>query len=318
MKKNKKRLLLYTTSILLVTSGISLKINKEKSKELTNHVNEYTTDFIDDDFQIAAHRGFSSLEIENTKEAVTLASKKDYVDYIEIDARLTKDKKLVISHDDTITTIDESLKISELNKNELLKYTLTYNKNKLSIKPSTYLSGENKLIQERNELLSNKTYNIQTLKEALKYVENKKVILDLKIPNNEIEEFVYELKKELKDINTDNIMFQSSNLNGILYVEKYTNYNCLAIINSVDDLSKINNFKNICIRKNLINYDTVQKLINENKKVAIWTINTKKELNDVTNELDDLYEDVIYITDYPDLIATYLNDTKKNKILTKK
>jgi glycerophosphoryl diester phosphodiesterase len=313
-----KRLLLFATTIILATTGTSLKINKDKSNELVNHVNEYIEEFTEDNFDIAAHRGFSSIEIENTKEAIEEAANKDYVDYIEIDVRLTKDKKLVLSHNNKLKVNDESYeKISKLTLDELDDIKFKYYRYPLSLTLNNYLSYENKLISERSSSLSNKTYQVISLSEALDLFQDKKILLDIKFKDNNIEELVTELLKELKRVNTDNIILQSANLQGILYLQNNTNYKCLALIDSIDDIDIINLFDNVGIRKNLVTHDLVENMLDEEKTVAIWTIDSKKELTTITKQLDDLYEDVIYITDYPDLIATYLND-EQEKRLTKK
>ena len=92
MVKKNKILIAYVTSFVLLIGANSLRFNKEKANDITNQINEYLEDFSDDDFLIAAHRGFSSLEVENTEDAIRLADEKDYIDYIEIDIRMTKEQ----------------------------------------------------------------------------------------------------------------------------------------------------------------------------------------------------------------------------------
>ena len=86
-----KRPLIFLTTALLATTGFTLKKNDNSNKNYLNHINKVTNNSNDDDFLISAHRGFSSLEIENTSDSISLASKKDYIDYIEIDAIMTLD-----------------------------------------------------------------------------------------------------------------------------------------------------------------------------------------------------------------------------------
>ena len=49
--------------------------------------------------------------------------------------------------------------------------------------------------------------------------------------------------------------------------------------------------------------------------VALWTINDSGTLDKTIQILGDHYQDVIYITDYPDLIATKLHETEEAKSL---
>lgn len=310
----KKRLLIYASSLFLITTGMHLKLNKNKSADIATEINEYTKDFTTDDFQIAAHRGFSSKEIENTKASIKASSEKEYIDYIEIDARMTKNQKIILSHNSKInSSILSNRNISDTNFEDLEKEKFKYYcqisfkdiLNSLSTKEGEYLT-------KRKLSLNNKTFQISSLLEGLNEGRNKKIILDIKFSKN-IKEFTNTLIEELKDIDTSNILFQSSNLLGILYFEEHTNYNCSAIIDEEKDLQYIPLFKNITIRKNLIDYDTINSLLKENKKVAIWTINTSLDLDKVTKELDNLYKDVIYITDNPDLIATKLHEKELKK-----
>lgn len=65
--------------------------------------------------RIISHRGIHDNEkiYENTLEAFELAKKKDYI--IELDIRLTKDKKIVVFHDENTKRITKKDKIVEKN-----------------------------------------------------------------------------------------------------------------------------------------------------------------------------------------------------------
>ncbi len=69
---------------------------------------------------IAAHRGFSYINPENTLRALTYSIGR--CDFIEIDVQLSSDKKTVVFHDETLqrtTNIDKPLKVYELSYKEL-------------------------------------------------------------------------------------------------------------------------------------------------------------------------------------------------------
>ena len=118
------KLVIYATTTFIIGTGVNLKIQDNKSKDFEKTVYNYAESFDEDNYLIAAHRGYSSLEIENTKEAIELASNCDYIDYIEFDARLTKDGVLVISHNDKI---DDNTYVSKSYYNDLISKDYTYN-----------------------------------------------------------------------------------------------------------------------------------------------------------------------------------------------
>lgn len=69
---------------------------------------------------IGAHRGFSKFNPENTLKALKYSLNR--CDFIEIDVQLSRDKKTVIFHDETLertTDIDKPLKVYELSFEEL-------------------------------------------------------------------------------------------------------------------------------------------------------------------------------------------------------
>ncbi|MCM8759723.1 MAG: hypothetical protein NC906_08155 [Candidatus Omnitrophica bacterium] len=77
---------------------------------------------IGNSLQIVAHRGFSGLYPENTLLAIKKALELD-VDFIEVDVRETKDKELVIMHDEKIDrTTDGKGFVKEIAFSELRKY----------------------------------------------------------------------------------------------------------------------------------------------------------------------------------------------------
>lgn len=301
-----KKIVITAAAITLLSSGITYSLCKNKRKEFESYMKTYQVS--DDDLLICAHRGFSSMEVENTTKAISLASEKDYVDIIEFDLRLSKDNKIIVSHDNTI--IDENNKsviISETNSDELLNKNYIYQRN--AANNYFWYDSEILLINNRNKNLNNQKYQLITLNEAIKEANNKKIILDLKIINDE-ELFVNELKKELNNVDTSNIIIQSFSIPVLKYLKDNTNYNCQLLVSNEGYFDYIDEFDNIGLRFDLVNYDLIKKLINNNKTVAIWTINNSNELNYVLYNVLEYYNDIIYITDYPDLILTRLNEKK--------
>ncbi len=313
MKKSIKKIALYSSTLLFLSIGVKAKICKEKSKDFTNQVIEYTNNFEDDNFSIAAHRGFSSLAVENSIESISLAAKTDYIDYIEIDARLTKDFKIVLSHNNSIlTSSQQKLEIEKEKYDTLKNNCYSYISNSLSIKlENLFNKNDGDIFIERSKNLESNKYDIISLKEGIKACKNKNILLDLKFEDN-TENFINALDKELEQCNKDNIIFQSDDLLPLLCLQKrHPDYNYLAIIKTKNDLDYIPLFDYVGIRKNLITEELVDSLLEQDKKVAIWTLNKPSEINRTIKKVGKNYKDIIYISDYPDIVGCCLNNQEK-------
>lgn len=311
MHKIIKKLTLYTSIFVLGATSLKIKESKEKSSNFTKKVEDYTTNFKEDKFLIAAHRGASSLAVENTKDAIESATYIPFVDYIEMDTRMTKDNKLVLSHNDNLTINNlDTFKISDNSYQKVTSTNFYHISNSLFITISNLFNTTNgNILINRANQLENEKYNIISLKEGLNNTGDKKIILDLKFDNN-TKVFVDELTTILKDKNTDNILFQSNDIMALLYLKtKHPNYNCLALIKKKEDIDYIDLFDNIGIKKDLINKETVNKL--QNKLTSVWTVNSPEDVSLVINNFKDNYKNIIYVTDYPEVVATVLNQKEK-------
>ena len=306
------KLVIYATTTFIIGTGVNLKIQDNKSKDFEKTVYNYAESFESDNYLIAAHRGYSSLEIENTKEAIELASNCDYIDYIEFDARLTKDGVLVISHNDKI---DDNTYVSKSYYNDLISKDYTYNTDSKNSISEFFNKNKDKYIINRNGRLNEKKYNVISLSEALSYCGNKKVLLDLKF-NNDKEMFLNSLTTDLKNIDPNKIIIQSSDIESLKYIRNnLNNYNFLAIIENKSQFKYIDEFDNIGIEKSLINEQVINKLNKNNGLVAVWTINSIDDYNQVINNLGSNYDNILYITDYPDLGSYLINNKDKIKKL---
>lgn len=313
-----KRIIIFTATTLLISSGVGMKIKQNNSKDFEQYINEYITNFNGDEIDIAAHRGFSSLEVENSLDSIGLAASKDYIDYIEMDARLTKDNHIVLSHNDEIKLENnKTIKISDTNYEDLAKYTLKYETNYTFAFTRNLLNFEDsEIILGRTKNINNRTFKVSTLKEGLNASLDKKILLDLKFNNNK-EEFTEALKKQLEGFDKDRLIIQSLDIESLKYVkDNLPQYNYLALIDENSELKYIDEFENIGVRKDFVTNRKVQKAIRDDDRiVAIWTLNSSDSVTTCLNSLDDYYDDVIYITDYPDVTAGVVN---KNKPKTKK
>ncbi len=303
MEKKKRKILIYLTAFTILASSITYKLSKEKKDGLIQEIDEYLDSFQDDDFLICAHRAYQDGAIENTKEAIICANENAFIDYIEIDVRLTKDNQLVLSHDDILLNKNQdSINISS----SILKFLLEeeYSYQSFSMMKKSLSDEEKTYLREKRRKLINKTYQLTSLLEGLKN-NKKKVFLDLKYQNNE-KEFNEALVNTLRGMDLSNIILQSNNRNGLIQIRQDLNINTCLIIDSKSDLKYENDFDYLCIRKSLITYPLIEYFLNNGKTLAIWTINDSKDLNNSFSKTKDYYKDIIYITDYPDLIATKL------------
>lgn len=313
LKSKKGKIVLYATTFAIMASTVGFTLCRNRAEEFADYITNYAEEIVDDEFNVSAHRGFSSLEVENTIEAISLAAEKDYVDYIEIDARLTKDGKIVLSHNNALLVAEDKKNVvSSLYYDQIENMEFIYLS--FPLKDFSFFNPENMFVLERNRKLNNRRYRLCTLKEGLKCCGDKKVFLDLKF-NNDIEAFCQELQQELCDVDTSNIIFQSLSIPGILYLQDNTDYNCQVLISSGKDLEYTSEFDRVGIKYDLVNSELIDSLLDEGKEVSIWTINNTSTLNGVIEEAGEHYTELNYITDYPDLIVTRLHE--KQKVLTK-
>lgn len=262
---------------------------------------------------ICAHRGYSSLEVENTSEALSLAASEKYIDCIELDVRMTKDKQIVISHDNILFDEEfEPVKISDITFDVATNTTFKYQT--LNSPNFFWYNDELIMINSRNQLLNNQDYHIISLTEGLQCCGDKLIIIDIKF-NNDVREFTEELKRIIP--NSKNIILQSFDIEAMLYMQKNTDFECMPLIDSREDFKYIKYFNRVSINKSLITYDLMKEFSDNNIKVAIWTINSTNELEPVLGELQEYYKKVIYITNYPDLILTRINEKRNEKRLVK-
>ena len=310
MKKNKvKKIIIYTSALTIGASGISYTVLKKRYDDYKDYLGRQDK-IVNDDFLVSAHRGFSSLAIENTKEAISFARDKEYIDFIEIDVRLTKDGKLILSHDNDLLVNGRHVRISNLTYEEATSLTFnyrdTYSNNYIFNDP------ENLLIIERENNLSNKDYHLIGLLEAIELAQGKGILLDIKFDGN-IEELCNELIRELNGVDTSNIIFQSANVEGIRYLREHSNFNCQLLVSSKENLKYIDEFERIGLNIYILDEELYKELCFKNKKLALWTINNTKDLDRVLDIVGDNYKDIIYITNYPDIIVTRLRERERTK-----
>ena len=186
--------------------------------------------------KIIAHRGNDGIHKENSLEAIINSLNKKYVDGVELDVRLTKDKKLIINHDPFYNghyiNNTNAIKLQKLGLNTLEEILSNVNNNKIimieikvsdkEIKKITktliktlnkynlnyYICSFNfKFLKYFKNNCSIKTGLIISSKINTKYLNNNfdfnsiNILYNKKIPNKETFRWTVNTKKELEKVN---------------------------------------------------------------------------------------------------------------------
>lgn len=216
---------------------------------------------------LIAHRANNNHSyLENTKEAVIECLKQNYIDGIEIDIRVTKDKEFVLIHNILIDKISNS---NGFVKDKTLKELKSYE------------FGNNQ--------------KINTLEEILDIINNKFLLIEIKDESSNYKEFIDIFYKKIKKYLYLNIIVCSFNYELLLYLKKINkNIKCALIINSIFNKNRLYNH---------LDYKLLSKpnLEHSENSDFIWTINNindykkikkhNKNLNIISDVCYKLYED---------------------------
>ncbi|MBE6150896.1 MAG: hypothetical protein E7162_03695 [Firmicutes bacterium] len=311
MNRNIKQLFITSAFVLLIATSTTFIINDVESSKITKIINQ------DDDettISVIAHRGLSSIEIENSFEAIKLGLQDKSTTGVEIDIRLTKDKKIVVIHDDEINNKKVSTSTLEELQKEKIKANIPTTTDYIT---SLFDNISGNLIRTRFQIVQNKTTKISTLKEILdlyKDYQEKELIIEFKFEDNE-DDFIQEFDNLIKEYNYSKIIIQSNDYQKITKMKQLHpefEYHLIIKKDNYEELKK-QDLDGYVIRKNLINYDDINTLLNNNKKVSIWTIASYQDFKDTNEKLQDLNNKVSYITNYPDAINTWQELIQKDK-----
>lgn len=284
----------------------------EKNKLAEDVKDHYENGYIHDG-NVIAHRGFSSLKVENSFNSVKTGFECDCCDGVEIDVRLTKDEELVLSHDSSIPNIG---KIGDKTLDELQKAKYKSNNiSKLSLLKEVVLGRDGELIYDRYMYERSESEYITTLYDVLNNIDSKKTLLvDIKFSSNDNSNFMNKVNEIFVNYKGHfDIILQANEYDELLKMkERYPDYKYQLIIKKESELEYLNSeFEMFCIRKNLITKDIVEGELEKGRKICVWTINSCNEYEELKDELEERINDIFIITDYPDEIC-YLNNKKKN------
>ena len=307
-----KKLIFMTGFVSTATISI---LTYDKCKYADNVYSHKTEE--NHDANIIAHRGFSSLEVENSSQAVEKGFDLNCTDGVEIDVRLSEDENVVLSHNPFVFGLGE-IKDKSLDDLKKRKYS-SCSTTKLSCIKELLIGKDGKIIYDRYNSLKSKEETITTLDEVVDDNDYNKILLvDLKF-NDENDNVLYSKVDEVFKDYAGNleIIIQGNDYDKLLEMKKqYPDYNYQLIISKKKQLKYLDSdFNMFCIKKDLITKDLVENLLSQNKTINIWTVNTYNDFKELSDELGDLMKDVYIITDYPDEMCYLYNKSKKKLIL---
>lgn len=224
---------------------------------------------------LIAHRGLHSKNTkENTLSAIMLADKNEKLSGVELDVRLTRDNEVVVIHDEDIERVTNG---KGLVRNMTLDRLKKYN-------CGTFLKREriSTLAEVLDKINSSKIINIE-LKDEL----DKNIILTNK---------VIEIIKNYPNLN---IWLKSFSKDIVLELKQKTNYPVGILIKENKDSLFNMDVDFYSISKMIINNDIIENLINRNKRVMIWTINSKEEKAILQEKIGNNLNNIYIISDNP-------------------
>lgn len=306
--KNKKGVRVFAAILSTTLLGsIALNKNDDYVKVLESH----TIESHDPDYKFVAHRGFSSFEVENSKEAIISANNLPCASAIEVDVRLTSDENLVLSHDDNLSKIsDSTLEVSSSTYSELSQVPLLPRKPNYSFK--TLFNLENKVKIKR---LENKTGTITSLDETLEVLSPEKTLfIELKFENN-YEKLSRKVVDVLKKYPQKKFIIQAFEYEELKrMMEEYPEYTYQLIIKDKNNLKYLDeDFDAYGLKHTIIDSDMVISILEDGKEVSLWTINSPHTFKKITDELGSYADEVNYITDNPDILCYSAKSRVKQK-----
>ena len=270
MERISKTLKIIFLILIGINYGLSIKIPEEKNF----------------DIEITAHRGDSFNYPENTLSAF-IGAQKSGSDWIELDVHQTKDKKLIIIHDNNFKrTTGVNKLITKVKYNEILTYNIF------------------------NEHF--KDEKIPLLEDVIKYAKDNNLQLNIELKKSkhekDYESSVVALinKYDFKD----NCIVSSLKYSVIEKVKELdTSIKTLYVMRNVNnDILKYDKADEYSVKRDYITKELVNIIHNGNKKIHVWTVDNEIDIN----KMIDLKVDNI-ITNNVALTKDTINKRKNNK-----
>ena len=220
--------------------------------------------------EIIAHRGnVDKRYVENSLEAILYSLSLDYIDGVELDVRLTKDKKVVVFHNSFFDPIDGRFMFL---RNHTYRYLKKFTIGK---DPSTHLV---------------------TLKKVLKKIKSsKKIFIELKEEGKHYQILARQVYKVIRKFPYLNLYICSFRYELISYFkEHYSMFPTGLLIGYFMNTKRMYNHFDF----SLVEYHLINK-INHSAYTIFWTVNSKKIVESLKKEVVHLS----IITDKPGLFV---------------
>jgi len=270
------------------------------------------------DFDIQGHRGCRGLMPENTWPAMKTALDLN-VTTLEMDVVITKDKKVVLSHEPwfshELTTKPDGSFISAREERKFNLYWMTYEEVKtfdVGMKPHPRFPQQQKIKAIKpllSDLLDSIAHYMMMSRRPHPYfnIETKCLPAGDKAFHPEPSEFVELLMAVIREKKIEErVIIQSFDFRTLKYLhEKYPDIKTAMLIEDSEDKSFENQLKDLGFTPNIyspnhtmVDKDLVKKCHSQKMKIIPWTVNDKKQIK----KLKKMGVDGI-ITDYPNLVV---------------
>lgn len=265
---------------------------------------------------LQAHRGGRGLMPENTIPAMKNAIDLD-VRTLEMDAVISRDNKVVISHDvyfsEVITTTPEGNFIEKKDAPGYLLYTMTYDsirKYDVGLKPHPDFPRQKKMAAYKpllSELIDSTEAHAKTKGHKMEYnieIKSKEGFDGIRHPDPQhFSELLIDVLKNKKIL--DRTTIQSFDIRPLQYIhQKYPSISLSYLIERPgellqDQMNRLGFVPNIYSPPfPIVTKELVMQCHEKGMKVIVWTVNTVDQMNSIiAMGVDGI------ISDYPDLFA---------------
>jgi glycerophosphoryl diester phosphodiesterase len=310
MKKN-----YFVPGILITVVLFSCKTNKPQGKPLINPL-DYTYDTMQNKLDKQGHRGARGLMPENTWPAMKLALDLG-VTTLEMDAVITKDKKVILSHEPfmghEIATKPDGSYVTEAEEKSLNIYQMTYEEVKkydVGMKPHPRFPKQQKINAVKpllSDLFDSVRQYMMTRRRPFPYynIETKCMPATDDIYHPKPDEFTELLMAVIKEKHMEEqVIIQSFDFRSLQYLhQKYPAVKTAMLIEDFDKRTLEDQLKDFGFipsiyspHYSLVTDELIKKCHLQNIKIIPWTVNDKAAID----KLIAIGVDGI-ITDYPDL-----------------
>ena len=220
-------------------------------------------------YNLIAHRGLNDKKYrENTQDAIKDSLKELYISGIEIDARITKDNKIIVIHDQTINRTSNG---AGFVKNMTLKELKKYN-------------------------FGTKYYDakISTLKEILSNIKSNKIILiEIKYEGDDNKTYIKSFYHSINKFLNKNIYIMSFNHEIVKELKStYPYLRCGLLISKIININHLKESYDFIA----ISSYSIKKVASYKKTIFVWGIQGKKHYQSIRKTAS---KDTYYIVNKP-------------------